>query len=245
MKWLTKNLKKRFRRALRHPKYTAKALLDELIGKDERFLAAIFNSTPQQVRSFLNEPSERRDFADYMKSCDSILATAHHPGNDPYAKKLLIQYAAVRAFKPEVIVETGVANGISSTHLLLACKLNERGHVYSIDIDNGEYIPPGKSTGWIVPDDLRERWTLLLGDAREILPQLLSQLRSMDIFIHDSLHTYEHMKFEITLGYSHIRSGGILLVDDKNFNSAFAECVETLHPAMTSVIRNIGIMKKQ
>jgi predicted O-methyltransferase YrrM len=244
MKWLRRNLKNRFLRALRHPKYTAKALLDDLLGKDERFLASVFNSTPQDIRCFLNEPSERADFAAHMKSCGAVLKAAEHPGNDPYAKKMLIQYSAVRALKPEIIVETGIANGISSSHLLLACHLNGKGHVYSIDIDNGQYLPPGKVTGWIVPDHLRDRWTPLLGDAAEILPKLLSELGEIDIFIHDSLHSYEHMKFEITLSYPRIRAGGVLLVDDENFNSAFAECVKILQPPMTRVIRNIGIMKK-
>jgi Methyltransferase domain len=245
MRWLTRNLKNRFLRALRHPTYTAKALLNDLTGKDERFLASIFKSTPQQVRSFLNEPSRQIDFATHMQSCDPVLQTGPHPGNDHYAKKLLIQYAAVRALKPEVIVETGVANGISAAHLLLACHLNGRGRLYSIDINNGDYLPPGKTVGWIVPDYLRERWTLMLADSKDVLPKLFTQLGAVDIFIHDSLHTYEHMKFEINLSYPRIKPGGLLLVDDENFNTAFAECVEIIRPSQTRVIRNIGIMKKQ
>jgi len=245
MRWLRRNLKNRFRRALRHPTYTAKALLDDLLGRDERFLASILGSTPEDVRTFLNEPSTRADFAAYIRSHDATLRTAFHPGNDAYAKKMLIQYAAVRAIKPEIIVETGVASGISSAHLLLACHLNGKGRLYSIDIDNGEYLPPGKSTGWIVPNYLRSKWTLQLGDSRELLPKLLTQLGIVDIFIHDSSHTYELMKFEINQSYPHIRPGGLLLTDDSNFNSAHAECVEALKPATARVIRNVGIMKKQ
>jgi predicted O-methyltransferase YrrM len=244
MKWLARNFKNRFRRALRHPKYTAKALLDDLLGRDERFLASVFNSTPQVVRNFLNEPAGRADFSAHLKSCGAALQTASHPGNDAYAKKLLIQYAATRALKPEKIVETGVANGISSAHLLLACRLNGKGHLYSIDVNNGEFLPPGKKTGWIVPDDLRNTWTLVLGDSREALPKMLAELGEVDIFIHDSLHTYDHMKFEIMLGYSHLKPGGLLLCDDANFNTAFAECVQTLQPAASRVIRNIGIIRK-
>ncbi len=244
MKWLRKNLRNRFRRALKHPTYTAKALLHDLLGIDERFLASIFNTTPRNVRTFLNEPSGQIDFAGHIQSCTEALETAPHPANDPFAKKLLIQYAAVRALKPKIIVETGVASGISSAHLLHACDLNGQGHVYSIDIDNGEFLPPGKTTGWIVPEDLRKNWTLLLGDSREILPKLLAQLSGVDIFIHDSLHTYEHMKFEITLSYPFINPRGLLLCDDSNFNSAFAESVKTLQPSASHVIRNVGIMRK-
>jgi predicted O-methyltransferase YrrM len=160
----------------------------------------------------------------------------------------LIQFALARAIKPEVIPEvilkTGVANGISSSYWLLACHLNGRGRVHSIDIDNGEYLPPGKPTGWMAPDYLRGRWTLELGDARDILPKVLGQVRSVDIFVHDSNHSYEHMKFEFDQVYPHIRPGGLLLSDDVDFNSAFSEFADTVHPKLHRVISGVGILKK-
>ena len=50
--------------------------------------------------------------------------------------------------------------------------------------------------GWLVPENLQKRWILRLGYAREVLPQLKKEMDSIDIFLHDSLHTYEHMTFE-------------------------------------------------
>ena len=244
MKWLMRNFKDRMRRALRHPGYTAKALAHDLLGIDERFLASVTNSSPRELRSFLNEPFRDEEFAHYLRECEPHLRAAFHPGNDPYAKKVLLQYAITRAVKPDLIVETGVASGVSSTYLLTACRLNGKGRVCSIDIDNGEYLPPGKSTGWMVPEYLRANWTLLLGDSKILLPRLLAQLAEVDIFIHDSSHTYEHMKFEFELSYPYIRSGGLLLSDDANFNAAFEECVESFRPVRARVIRNVGVMKK-
>lgn len=244
MKWLMRNFKERISRALRHPGYTAKAVAHDLLGIDERFLASVTDSSPCELRSFLNEPFSDGEFARYLGQCEPQLRAAFHPGNDPYAKKVLLQYAITRAIKPDLIVETGVASGISSTYLLMACRLNRRGRVCSIDIDNGEYLPPGKSTGWMVREDLRANWTLLLGDAKILLPRLLAELGKIDIFIHDSSHTYEQMRFEFELGYPHIRSGGLLLSDDANFNAAFEECVKLFRPGHARVIRNVGVMKK-
>lgn len=65
MKWLRRNLKKRFRYAFRHPGYTVKALFHDVMGIDERFLASLVNSTPGAIRGFLNEPSEN--------ACDAAL----------------------------------------------------------------------------------------------------------------------------------------------------------------------------
>jgi Methyltransferase domain len=81
-----------------------------------------------------------------------------------------------------------VASGISSTYLLMACRRNARGRVYSIDIDKGEYLPPGKLTGWIAPEYLRSDWTVLLGDSKKLLPRPLAELSEIDMSIHDSSH---------------------------------------------------------
>jgi len=94
-------------------------------------------------------------------------------------------------------VETGVANGVSSTHMLLALHKNRQGTLHSIEIGDSTYLPAGREPGWVVPDWLRGRWKFHLGDARQILPQLARELPSLDLFTHDSLHTYEHMKFEL------------------------------------------------
>ena len=245
MKWLSRNYKNRFRRALRHPGYTIQSFLHDLLGIDERFLASITNSTPEAIRQFLTEAWSHPGFMQHVKDCEPELRAASHPGNDPYAKKVLIQYALARALAPDVIVETGVANGISSSYLLLACHLNGRGLLYSFDFDSGVYLPPGKPTGWMVPDYLRPRWSLMLEDSRESCPRLMKSLAQVDMFIHDSDHTYEQMKFELELGYTWVRPAGLVLCDDANFNVAFAECVETFQPAEARVIRNVGIMKKR
>ena len=84
----------------------------------------------------------------------------------------------------------------------------------------------------------------MLGDSRLVLPGLLSQLGQVDVFIHDSSHTYEDMKFEFETSYPHIRSGGLLLSDDADFNAAFPECAKTFRPKSARIIRNLGIMKK-
>ncbi|MBZ5659099.1 MAG: class I SAM-dependent methyltransferase [Acidobacteriia bacterium] len=244
MKWLGRNLRRRFRHGLRHPGYTAKALFHDALGIDERFLASLVNSTPGAIRGFLNEPSANVELMRHWKRCEQKLHAGSHPGNDPYAKKVLMQYALTRALAPDLVVETGVSSGISSTYLLLACRLNGKGHVYSIDIDNKEYLAPGNRIGWIVPDDLKTRWSLLLGDSHVVLPHILSQLAQVDIFIHDSSHTYENMKFEFETSYPYIRPGGLLLSDDTNFNAAFSECAKAFQPKAVRIIRNLGIMKK-
>ena len=90
------------------------------------------------------------------------------------------------------MVETGVADGATSAYILQALEDNGRGHLHSIDLPS-ERLPPGAAPGWIVDASLRHRWTLRIGASGQLLEPLLSELDSIDVFLHDSLHTYDNM----------------------------------------------------
>ena len=82
-----------------------------------------------------------------------------------------------------------------------------------------------------------------MGDVAAVLPSLLRDLGEVDIFIHDSRHTYDHMKFEFDLAYPHIRRGGLLLADDALWNSAFQDVVETTRSRASVIIRGVGFLR--
>jgi predicted O-methyltransferase YrrM len=244
-RWWSANLKNRSRFALRHPRYALRAIFRDLLALDERFLAGVTGSSPRAIREFLSEPFEDSEFVSHFRQAQESLRDVEAIGADCYAKRVLLQYAVVRAQKPDRILETGVANGVSSAYLLLALRRNERGELHSIDVGDGSFVPCGQSTGWIIPDWLRPRWTLHLGDARECLPGVLDRLGSVDIFIHDSLHTYEHMKFEYRAAYPHLHPGGILVSDDALWNPAFEEFSREVRAPASRILRGVGFLKKQ
>jgi len=243
VKWYLFNSSQRFRFALRHPRYVLKAAAREVTFADERFLAALTGTNATQIRQFLQEPFNTPDFLAHLRSCETSFRNGAASA-DLWAKKILIQYAAVRALRPEIIVETGVASGVSSAYLLLALQKNQKGTLHSVDIGDLAYLPADKSPGWIVPDWLRTCWRLHLGDVAAVLPGLLRDLGEMDIFIHDSLHTYEHMKFEFDLAHPRTKRGGLILADDALWNPAFAEFAKAVSCTASGIIRGVGIMKK-
>jgi predicted O-methyltransferase YrrM len=135
------------------------------------------------------------------------------------------------------VVETGVANGFSTAFSLLALNVNGVGHLHSVDLPRevgrdygpgtfyeGEGragIPPGSEPGWLIPQELKERWTLILGRSQEELPPLLDRLGTVDIFMHDSEHSFECMWFEFNAAWPALRPGGVLVSDDVNSTEAF------------------------
>ena len=147
-------------------------------------------------------------------------------------------YVVVRELRPRVLVETGVANGFSTAFLLQALQTNGNGYLHSIDLprevgrayESGTFfegrgragIPAGSEPGWLIPEELRDRWTLILGRSQDELPPLLERLSTIDLFMHDSEHSFDCMWFEFNAAWTRLGESGVLVADDVNANDAFA-----------------------
>jgi predicted O-methyltransferase YrrM len=161
-------------------------------------------------------------------------------------------YSLVRALRPETIVETGTANGFSTSYLLAALQRNGAGRLISIDLPftiddagglrsivegtsidiyDSSPIPPGKQSGWAIPAELRGRWELRVGDARELLPAALAEVGEIELFFHDSLHSREHMLFEFETAWPQLAKGGVLVADD---------IFQRKHDALPAFARQVG-----
>ncbi len=140
-------------------------------------------------------------------------------------------YLFSRYLRPRRVVETGVAYGVTSSYILLALAQLGRGELHSID------LPPlvvgaENYVGYFVPRELRARWKLHIGSAKRLLPGVLRDVGTIDLFVHDSLHTYSHMKWEFETALCSLRPGGVLISDDIEGNRAFEEI--TRHPSVAS-----------
>lgn len=151
-------------------------------------------------------------------------------------------WCCVRHLRPDRVVETGVARGVNSRVMLEALERNGAGHLWSIDLPP---VPEGWRTqsGAAVTQGLKTRWTFLEGSSRRHLPPLLADLGSVDIFIHDSLHSAANMRFEMSTAWPHLRRGGVLVADDIESNPAFAAFTRT-QPASPAMVARQDAMKK-
>jgi len=137
-------------------------------------------------------------------------------------------YVLVRKLCPQIVVETGVSAGVSSAYILQALEDNQYGKLYSIDYPNyaiteANEIPIDKQSGFVIPDNLKHRWELQIGKSQELLSPLLERLGGVDIFLHDSEHSYQNMVHEYKIAWQYIKKGGLLLSHDINDNNAFEE----------------------
>lgn len=106
----------------------------------------------------------------------------------------LILYSLVRESRPDLVIETGVSDGMSSLMILQALQENGHGLLCSIDLPEvGMPAIYGLAPGWLVPAQLRSQWRLFLGDSTALLPGLIDRVGVPDLFFHDSEHSYEAM----------------------------------------------------
>ena len=112
---------------------------------------------------------------------------------------LRIVAVAARVLQPIVVVETGVALGFTSGTILHQLEANGCGRLYSIDLPALQW-DPDEAIGRAVPEELKHRWELTLEDSRDVLGAIAARVSPIDIFLHDSLHTYSSQKREYRAG---------------------------------------------
>jgi predicted O-methyltransferase YrrM len=156
---------------------------------------------------------------------------------------------AVEHLRPAVVVETGVARGLTSRVILEG--LGETGRLWSVDIPPLAARSFRSETAVAVPERLHDRWTYVYGSSRRRLPGLLRSLGDVDLFVHDSMHTRRNVLFELHEVWPHLRPGGVAVVDDVQRSAGFGEFAaatpeaESLVASSDDGVALIGLLRKR
>lgn len=193
----------------------------ELANEDQlvAWAAGVCNRAPGEIERLLEEARADATLAQRLHS-----ATAAHrwwtKRSPPFGKRLA-WYALARVLKPKLIVETGVHDGLGSMVLLRALERNAQegagGRLVSFDVNT--------KAGWLVGE--HPLWELRIESSRVGLEDALREHGPVGMFIHDSLHTYEHERFEFDLAAAHLADGGLLLTDNAHGTKALADLCQS------------------
>jgi hypothetical protein len=219
-----------------YPKYRNLWFIYSLVGL--KFFEDYFDRKYYKAGLFAEALSVYVDFEYLYHLMQKELDSGYNPGAIPKVNHLVL-YSLIRALKPNVVVETGVAAGLSSYFILKALEKNNSGRLLSIDLPNyaskkgyinkaGEidfaYTPPDKGVGWVVPNIMRRRWQMIFGDSLRVLEELEVE---PELFYHDSDHSYEVMIGEYRWALA--RRTNYILSDDVNWNCAWSDFVKKHH----------------
>jgi predicted O-methyltransferase YrrM len=155
--------------------------------------------------------------------------------DDGDARLVRAAWCLTRHLRPERVLETGVARGLTSRAVLEAFRSNGHGHLWSVDLPPLLEHDLAQETGAAVREDLSDRWTLVHGSSRRVLPTLVADLGRIDLFVHDSMHTTRNLRFELERVWPSLAPGGAALIDDVEKNEATAQFLRK-HPRTPSVI---------
>jgi hypothetical protein len=210
----------------------AKALGDRRAVPNVDWLVRLLGVPRSMVRDVLTESGHLVSFEEEVRRAQ------RDAGRSFYAqiRAPLELYALTRILRPQHVIETGVSSGVSSMHFLLGLHANREGTLHSIDLptqqrgatfaadDSPVALPVGRSTGWAIPAGITDGWDLRLGPSQALLPELVRELPTVDLFLHDSLHTPEHLTFELETIRPRLSPGAVVLADNTQWTGrAFEE----------------------
>src|SRR5207244_469542 len=120
-------------------------------------------------------------------------------------------YGLTRWLRPAVVVESGGFIGMSSAFILKAFADEKlaTARLYSIELSQD------CEQGALIPNELRSAASFIAmrGRIEDFLKR--SQLPpSIDMFLHDSSHSYRHMLWEFRQFWPHLHDGGFLVSHD-------------------------------
>ncbi len=190
-----------------------------------------------RIDEFLNNPTLPKIEDAVFRDIEAL------PPNAPFPRSLngdfllaRLCYAACRALKPRIVIETGVCYGVTTTFVLQALHENRCGVLHSIDLP-----PLGRTAsdfvGVLVPPNLKSRWILHRGTSKSCLPTIVKQAASVDIFIHDSLHTYRNIFRELRVVTPYLARPSLVISDDIEGHPAFNDWVEEVRAPYWSTLQ--------
>ena len=136
-------------------------------------------------------------------------------------------YIFSKVLKPKIVLETGVAYGVTTETILSALHGNDSGKLYSVELPPLADRAAETYIGIMVRPGHKSRWNLSLGSSRQLLPRLFADgLQSVDLFLCDSPSVYALEKFELNFMWQHLTDNGVMIVDQIGINSVFQEFAE-------------------
>ena len=178
------------------------------------FISAVTGAEIGQVRAWMRELEDDSDLANHLTRRLSSNPRRRICATEPHWARRSGWYAIVRAAQPDLVVETGTHLGLGSCVIAAALLRNGHGRLTTIDID--------PEAGYLIG----EPWASVIDRRTGNSTELLGSLKDIDVFLHDSLHTYDYETRELTAVEPNLHADAIVLSDNAHESSALSDWAE-------------------
>lgn len=188
----------------------------ESLNRDQLgwFVSAVTGAEIGQVRTWMRELEDDERLAEQLTRRLSSNPRRRICATEPHWARRLGWYSLVRATEPDHVVETGTHLGLGSCVIAAALLRNGHGRLTTIDID--------PEAGYLI----EEPWASVIDRRTGSSIDVLAELKDVDIFLHDSLHTYDYETKELTAVGPNLRPDAIVLSDNAHESSALSDWAE-------------------
>lgn len=203
--------------------------LIKFIGKDENLL----NEAKEFEKNFL---IKKKDIIKNLPITGGLKGYSGGGGGN-----IFVLYYIVRYFKPSVVIESGVSAGNSSSTIIQALEKNNNGNLYSSDL--ATHLKK-KDIGILIPNYLKYRWKLFEKGDKANLPEILDQVKNIDIVYYDSEKSYQGKKIFMETIFKKFNPE-IIIIDDIDRDYWFRDFVKTKYKKYEYlVVKNVGYLFK-
>lgn len=178
------------------------------------FVSAVSGAPIARVRGWMQELAEDEQLSAHVTRQLATNPRRRICATEPHWARRFGWYALVRAVQPEHVVETGTHLGLGSCAIAAALLRNGHGRLTTIDVDTDSGHLIGRP--WADVVDRR------IGSS----VQLLADVTDVDIFLHDSLHTYDYETRELDAVEPNLSRGAIVLSDNAHQSAALSDWAE-------------------
>jgi Methyltransferase domain len=189
--------------------------LDSL-NKDQLcwFISAVCQAEIGQVRAWMQELEDDDQFVKHLTRQLSSNPLWRICAKKPHWARRLGWYALVRATQPGHVVERGTQLGLGSCAIAAALLRSRHGRLTTMDID--------PETGYLIGEPRASVIDRRTGSSLDVL----EKLGDMDVFVHDSLHTYEYETRELAAVEPNLSASAVILSDNAHESSALSDWAE-------------------
>lgn len=135
-------------------------------------------------------------------------------------------YFLSRHLNPNVVVETGVAAGYSTQAILSALHTNNKGRLYSSDFPYFRLDQPSRFVGFLVAEELKDRWELYDKGDRINLPIICRSVDTIGLLHYDSDKSRAGREYALRTMESRLNAGSVAIMDDIQDNLFFCDYVD-------------------